>query len=352
MQELDQAASSATQAERSVTSDASALLSDTGRFMASFDDEANFCAGATQVHTHSPTCVKYSFGRRRNKAPTGLCRFGAPWKIVEKTGFMEDGVLRIRRTHPTVNRWNKAIAVGLRHNHDISFIATQTKAKAIVYYVTNYATKLEDPLWKRAAAASAIFSERNPSNESAGTGAPPDEGAEANNTRRFMVRVANRVFTERPLSQVEVIANLLGYSTEFSGAKAWTFLNVSMLYRHIVQVWSHLQDSCGSGAAEEDADGAVIVEEAGRRLSYIEAYSHRGACLRQLCLYDYMSLVIVRRRPPKRAAWGEIPFQAGSPFAREWIQVLRRPGQRAVVCIDGFLSVDFNEKIEGSRVSR
>ncbi|KID83958.1 arrestin domain-containing protein [Metarhizium guizhouense ARSEF 977] len=351
-EELDQAASSATQAERSVTSDASALLSDTDRFTASFDDEANFCAGATQVHTHSPTCVKYSFGRRRNKAPTGLCRFGAPWKIVEKTGFMEDGVLRIRRTHPTVNRWNKAIAVGLRHNHDISFIATQTKAKAIVYYVTNYATKLEDPLWKRAAAASAIFSERNLSNESAGTGVSSDEGAEANNTRRFMVRVANRVFTERPLSQVEVIANLLGYSTEFSGAKAWTFLNVSMLYRHIVRVWSHLQDSCGSGAADEDADGAVIVEEAGRRLSYIEAYSHRGACLRQLCLYDYMSLVIVRRRPPKRAAWGEIPFQAGSPFAREWIQVLRRPGQRAVVCIDGFLSVDFNEKIEGSRVSR
>jgi hypothetical protein len=296
--------------------------------------------------------VKYSFGRRHNKGAAGLCRFGAPWRLVEKTGFTEDGVLRMRRTHPTVNRWNKAIAVGLRHNHDISFIATQTKAKAIVYYVTNYATKLEDPLWKRAAAASAIFNERQAANERAGTGASSDEGAEANNTRRFMVRVANRVFTERPLSQVEVIANLLGYSTEFSGAKAWTFLNVSMLYWHIFQEWGHLRDSCGSGDADEDTDGAVIVEEAGRRLSYLEAYGHRGTRLRWLCLYDYMSLVVLRRRPPKRVAWGEIPFEASSPFAGEWVQVLRRPGQRAVVCIDGFLSVDFNEKMEGSSVSR
>lgn len=178
--------------------------------MASFDDEANFCAGATQIHTHSPTCVKYSFGRRRSKGAEGLCRFGAPWRLVEKAGFREDGVIRIRRTHPTVNRWNKAIAVGLRHNHDISFIATQTKAKAIVYYVTNYATKLEDPLWKWAAAASVIFNERQPANERAGTGASSDEGAEANDTRRFMVRVANRVFTERPLWGVRWYFNFIG----------------------------------------------------------------------------------------------------------------------------------------------
>ncbi|KAI8649820.1 Helitron-like-N domain-containing protein [Fusarium keratoplasticum] len=117
-------------------------------FSAAFDEEANFCAGATQIHTHSPTCVKYSLGKKRRKG--NLCRFKAPWRLVDKTAFTPDGVLQIRRTHPMVNRWNKAIAVGLRHNHDISFIATQRKTMALVYYVTNYATKVEDPTWKRA----------------------------------------------------------------------------------------------------------------------------------------------------------------------------------------------------------
>ncbi|XP_044714555.1 PIF1 protein [Hirsutella rhossiliensis] len=110
-EDLDQEGFCAVQAERSVTSDISSLLDNTEQFSAAFDEEANFCAGATQI----------------------------------------------RRTHSMVNRWNKAIAVGLRHNHDISFIATQRKTMALMYYVTNYATKVEDPVWKRVAAAADLL---------------------------------------------------------------------------------------------------------------------------------------------------------------------------------------------------
>ncbi|KAF1814386.1 hypothetical protein P152DRAFT_456641, partial [Eremomyces bilateralis CBS 781.70] len=60
-----------------------------------------------------------------------------------------------------VNRWNKAIAVGLRHNHDISFIGTQCKTMALVFYLTNYATKVEDPVSKRVAAAAELISAHN-----------------------------------------------------------------------------------------------------------------------------------------------------------------------------------------------
>ncbi|RYP15987.1 hypothetical protein DL765_005384 [Monosporascus sp. GIB2] len=84
-------------------------------------------------------------------------RFKAPWRLVEKTSFSEDGVLQIRRGHSLVNRWNKAIAVGLRHNHDISSIATQCKTMALIFYVTNYATKVEDPGRKRVAAVAEMF---------------------------------------------------------------------------------------------------------------------------------------------------------------------------------------------------
>ncbi|KAF5121993.1 hypothetical protein E5D57_012465 [Metarhizium anisopliae] len=258
MQDLDQAASAAVQAERSVTSDISSMLQNSHQFAAAFDEEANFCAGATQIHTHSPTCVKYSIKKQGRKS--NLCRFKAPWRLVEKTAFTEDGVLRIQRRHEWVNRWNKAMAVGLRHNHDISFIATQCKTLAIVYYVTNYATKVEDPVWKRVAAAADVFrvlKDSTKGSQAVVAQVASEDDSRQNKTRQFLMRVANRIFTERPLSQVEVVAHLLGYPTEFANNDAWTFLNASSLYWHIFRRWSHLRSASGMEHVDEPMDGSA-----------------------------------------------------------------------------------------------
>ncbi|XP_044720155.1 PIF1-like helicase domain-containing protein [Hirsutella rhossiliensis] len=257
-EDLDQESFCAVQAERSVTGGIGSLLDNAAQFSAAFIEEANFCAGATQVHTHSPTCVKYSLGKGGRKGD--LCRFKAPWRLVDKTALTADGVLQIRRTHSMVNRWNEAIAVGLRHNHDISFIATQRKTMALIYYVTNYATKVEDPVWKRVAAAAELLA--------ASTG---------NRTRQFLMRVANRVFTERPLSQVEVVAHLLGYPAEFTDSSAWAYLNCSLLYWEVFRRWRHLREASGAAATDDTLDESV----------------------------------------------------------------LRRPGKHATVCLDGYLSKDF-----------
>ncbi|XP_044717895.1 ATP-dependent DNA helicase [Hirsutella rhossiliensis] len=351
-EDLDQEGFCAIQAERSVTSDISQLLGDERQFSASFDEEANFCAGATQIHTHSPTCVKYSLGKGGRKSD--LCRFKAPWGLVDETAFTGDGVLRIRRSHSMVNRWNKAIAVGLRHNHDISFIATQRKTMALVFYVTNYATKVEDPVWKRVVAAADLLPPR------AGDGMADDaevrggegggDDGKQNRTRQFLMKVANRVFTERPLSQVEVIADLLGYPTELTNNGAWAFLNVSVLYWHVFRQWPHLRRESGASTADGSVDESILVEEAGQRICRVEAYRHRGDVLRGLCLYDYISLVRLKRNDTDKrpAAWGEVPLESGWAPGSRWVQVLRRPGKQAMVCLDGYLSKDFDEDDEGS----
>ncbi|KJZ69894.1 hypothetical protein HIM_10727 [Hirsutella minnesotensis 3608] len=351
-EDLDQEASCAIQAERSVTSDISQLLADEGQFSASFDEEANFCAGATQIHTHSPTCVKYSLGKGGRKGD--LCRFKAPWALVDETAFTGDGVLRIRRSHSMVNRWNKAIAVGLRHNHDISFIATQRKTMALVLYVTNYATKVEDPVWKRVAAAADLLPPGAGDQLTEGAEARGDDGAgddgSQNKTRQFLMKVANRVFTERPLSQVEVVADLLGYRTELTNSCAWAYLNVSLLYWHIFREWPHLRQESGLATADACVDESILVEEAGQRICHVEAYRHRGDVLGELCLYDYVSLVRLKRNDgdERPAAWGEVPFESGWVPGSRWVQVLRRPGKQATVCLDGYLSKDFDEDDEGS----
>ncbi|KAM4061626.1 PIF1-like helicase [Hirsutella rhossiliensis] len=292
-EDLDQEGFCAVEAERSVTSDISSLLNRADQFSAS-----------------------------KGRKGADLCRFKAPWERVEETTLSADGVLRIRRTHPMVNRWNKAIAVGLRHNHDISFIATQRKTMALVYYVTNYATKVEDPTWKRVAAAAELL-------PVVSAGSQPGAG---DDTRQFLMRVANRVFTERALSQVEVVAHLLGHPSEFSGSSAWAYLNVSVLYWHVSRLWRHLRQQSGTAAVEDVsvADESVVVEQAGERISFAEAYHHRGHVLRGLCLYDYVSLVRLQRvgKAGCSGGWGEVPFESGWVAGKDWVQVLRRPERR------------------------
>jgi hypothetical protein len=206
-----------------------------------------------------------------------------------------------------VNRWNQAMAVGLRHNHDISFIATQCKTMSIVFYVTNYATKVEDPVWKRVAAATEVFNLTKPSE----TG-NVEEGHEPTssdwtkqNTRQFLMKVTNRVFTERALSQVEVVAHLLGHPGEFTHNAAWTYLNTSSLYWDIFRRWHHLRHESG-GATEDPIEQSVILEQTGQRITFVQAYPHRGAVLRKLSLYDYVSVVRLKRKRRGRGARGEV----------------------------------------------
>ena len=53
--------------------------------------------------------------------------------------------------------------MGLWHNYNISFIAMQCKIMAIVFYITNYATKVEDLVWKRVIAVVELFRDLNKS---------------------------------------------------------------------------------------------------------------------------------------------------------------------------------------------
>ncbi|XP_044714563.1 PIF1-like helicase domain-containing protein [Hirsutella rhossiliensis] len=188
------------------------VMTSTSALTAAFEDESNFIAYCCQVHSHTYTCLKYSLKgvieQGADQQRRTACRFKAPWKIVEETGFTEDGLLQIRRNHPLVNRYNKSLAVGLRHNHDVSMILTKTKGLAMVYYITNYATKLDTPMWRRIALATEVarqLREAGRPTSRAPDPALPDNRQQAvlNESRQFLMRTANRIFSERQLSAVE-----------------------------------------------------------------------------------------------------------------------------------------------------
>ncbi|KAM4061761.1 PIF1-like helicase [Hirsutella rhossiliensis] len=240
-EELDAEGYCAVQAERSATADISSRLDDVARFTDTFDEEANFCAGATQIHTHSATC--------------------APWRLVERTALTADGVLEIRRTHSMVNRWNRAMAVRLRHNHDISFIATQRKTMALIYYITNYATKVEDPVWKRVAAAAEFLPALEPTGEGNGSGADRDADRDAGRgSGAEGVATAADPIGHRG-EQDENIPAQGGeprYPAEFSSGSAWAYVNANQLYWAVFRRWRHLRRASGAEATGDAPDETAL----------------------------------------------------------------------------------------------
>ncbi|KAJ6437551.1 helix-loop-helix DNA-binding domain-containing protein [Purpureocillium lavendulum] len=87
---------------------------------------------------------------------------------------------------------------------------------------------------------------------------------------------------------------------------------------------------------------------------FAEAYHHRGDVLRGLCLYDYVSLVRLQRvgKEGSSGTWGQVPFENGWAPGKDWVQALRRPGKHAVVCLDGYLSKDFDQDDDESAHKR
>jgi hypothetical protein len=110
------------------------------------------------------------------------------------------------------------MAIGLRHNTDISLIVTRKRGLALIYYLCNYAPKLNAPMWKRLAYAEELLDVARQHGEG-----PEDPGASSaigEATKSFLLRVANRIHTSRELSQPEVLSYLLGFETDFTNVAA------------------------------------------------------------------------------------------------------------------------------------
>ncbi|KAI8649770.1 ATP-dependent DNA helicase [Fusarium keratoplasticum] len=350
---LDENAGNAVRQERKPIHPDEGMMNSTEALTAAFENEANYIAYCCQVHSHTYTCFKYSLKglaeQGADKHRRTACRFKAPWKIVEETGFSEEGLLKIRRNHPLVNRYNKAMAIGLRHNHDISMILTRTKGLAMVFYITNYATKLDTPMWKRIVLAAEVFRQLSESAERRRQVSGPAEGDGArpallNESRQFLMRAANRIFSERQLSAVEVCYHLLGYHTDFTNVPHWSFLNLTALYWTVFRHWMHLRREAGVQTDLEEPPETVQLREGGRTLLYLDAYACRGQVLRSLCLYDYMSMINLVRRSDRDEDETHISLEGSSPECHGWLQELRRPHEYAVPIFQGYISNDHEDE--------
>jgi hypothetical protein len=149
----------------------------------------------------------------------------------------------------------------------------------MIFYSTNYSTKLEAPLWKRAALMGAVFkgitTEKHAEEQVGSTEVGGEQFRRKNNrTRQFLAGTANQIFTSRELSSVEVCANLLGFSNSFSSQETWQNVHMATLYWAIIRRWKAIQDAAGPLIQLRDNPETISLNQYGVRLTVYEAYAH------------------------------------------------------------------------------
>ncbi|KAF6780656.1 hypothetical protein CSOJ01_16127 [Colletotrichum sojae] len=119
---------------------------------------------------------------------------------------------------------------------------------SMLYYATNYATKLDSPMWKRvmlAKAALESMAEFGDQQELDNQTEDPKTTQLNNKTRQFMLRFANQIQTSREHSAVEVCGNLLGHKNSYSSRKEWAYINLNTLYWAVFRRWTGLRNIAG-----------------------------------------------------------------------------------------------------------
>jgi len=276
---------------------------------------SNAIASKRQMHSknHNSTCFKYA------KKGARECRFYFPRPKVELSHINEFGIAHLRRDDEWVNPYNPWIAAAIGSNQDLSFLATRTKALALLHYITNYATKDEASTYQMVTTA-AVMKKTLEQAEQASTPTNVERLALEKGMRNFSLRVFNRMAHDREVSGVQVASSLLQLPAYYTPCTELHRINLSYLRRRLQAI---LKPS-GDEDARDEEQIVITTSRANSHANVFDDYRCRGSELKDLCLYEYVK--IIRKRPAKNRTGSDIDFNANHPEYGEKTQVICGPG--------------------------
>jgi hypothetical protein len=166
---------------------------------------------ASNVHKHSDTCYKYWNGNRGDKKS---CRMRMPRKLVPVSTIDPDtGHISMRRSDSMINNFNEYLIAACRSNMDIKFIWTGSDAKALVYYITDYVTKMSLSFHDTfALVQKSITSFNNSMGQT-------DKESAIEKSRKLVLRCYNSLASQQELSGVQVASYLINWGDHYTTHK-------------------------------------------------------------------------------------------------------------------------------------
>lgn len=303
-------------------------------FMSRLALDSNTVACKKQLHskTHLATCFKYhqrSGGKR-------TCRFGMPRDLVETSHVDEFGLIHLARNHAWVNSWNPAIASCLRSNHDISWILTVSQSLALLYYITNYATKDDISPWQIVAKAALL----KQSIDNAKTAEPPtatDLRLRERGMDNFSLRCFNTLVNDREVSGVQVESTLLHLPAHYTINDNFVRVHLGWLRRYVRAILAPPgidNDQSSNLTADKPCSyeaGAVAPA------SIFDNYKWRGSHLADLSFFEYCMLV--QMKSARGSSSDDLDYDPAHPRYDTHVQRLARTtAQIATVAFTGPLT--------------
>jgi hypothetical protein len=163
-------------------------------------------------HRHNNTCWKYL--RRGEPRDDAHCRMRIDGTTRETSELDEDTqAIMIRRLHPRINCYNDVLTFLTQSNNDIKFIGSGEGAKALIYYVTDYITKVSLPT-HIGLSALRVAIEKNQKKYEGDELASPDAVSKS-----LFVKCANGILGRLEISHPQAMSYILGHGDHYTSHK-------------------------------------------------------------------------------------------------------------------------------------
>lgn len=247
--------------------------------------EIKKCGEILQRHVCAPVCHKYG--------NEGRCRFLFPHEIVEASYFDPDTNSIVLRCHDeTINNFNPYILIFCRHNHDLKCILSGKAAKAAMFYISDYITKMDTKTYEMLSLLSRAVA-RVPT-DSVCPKSPVD------NARILLHKCLSQFSHQQQIHAQQAAHYIRGFGDGIPSHKTVPMMS-SLLLSYIKKSMKTAHSS-GNNSESDSDDSDDETEHPRVRLTVTEHseivqadqvhhYIYRADTLSHLCFYDFVRYV-------------------------------------------------------------
>jgi len=246
--------------------------------------EVKKCGEVLQRHVCHPVCHKY-----------GRCRFLFPHEIVEASYFdPETNSVVLLCRDGSVNNFNPYILIFCRHNHDIKCILSGKSAKAAMFYITDYITKMDCKTYEMLTLLSRAVSQMpNTSNTS------PTDAA-----KTLLHKCLSQFTRQQQIHAQQAVRYLRGLGDQICSHKTIPMLSSILLpfvksnlpsqniTRNVTEIEHDTEEDI------EQLPSKIITDNHGELIdtNQIHHYWHRDDTLSHMCFYDFCRFVRIEKK--------------------------------------------------------
>ena len=249
-----------------------------------FVTDVKKCGEALQRHQCRPVCHKYG--------NEGKCRFLFPHEIIEASYFdLETNSVVLMCRDGNVNYHNQYILVFCRHNHDLKCILSGKSAKAAMFYISDYITKMGVKTYEMLSLLSRTVA-RLPSD--------PNENSSTVQSAKILLHKCLSQFNRQQQIHAQQAARYIqGYDDSISSHSSVPMLS-SLLLSHVKGALSasgnHGTYVDGLDLDDNDSNGIEVRISTDKEGKLVEAnqihhYLYRADTLVNMNFYDFCRCV-------------------------------------------------------------